>query len=292
MKKTFLILGVTILTLCGACKVDNDAGVDTDGALNGVFSVSDSTKVKFSRGNLQYQPSGTLWRFAEAQYDIIGNDNENIDNSYTGWIDLFGWGTSGWNSGAEAYMPYDTAAKYDKYIPGGDTSANLSGTYVNADWGQYNAIENGGNTPGQWRTLTKDEWKYLLNKRKGAGDKFGLAKVNNVDGLVILPDNWTLPDDVDFTAGLEKGYKTNRYSAVKWSKMQTAGAVFLPAAGYREGVSVFTKFTNYTECGFYWSSTHLSNINCNILFFGKETVNPTNFAKRHFGLSVRLVKDI
>ena len=292
MKKTFLTITVGLLTMCVACKVDNEAGLDTDGSINGVFSVSDTTQVKFSRGNLQYQPSGAVWRFAESQYDLIGNDNENISSTYTGWIDLFAWGTSGWNSGAESYMPYDTSASYANYCPGGDTSANLAGSYVNADWGRYNAIENGGNTPGQWRTLTKDEWKYLLNKRKGAADKFGLAKVNNVEGLVILPDNWTLPNGLDFTAGHENGFKTNRYSVGKWSKMQSAGAVFLPAAGYREGVSVFTKFTNYTECGFYWSSSHLSIINSNILFFGKETVNPTNFAKRHFGLSVRLVKDI
>jgi len=292
MKKTLLTIAVIILTVCSACKVDNEAGLDNDGSVNGVFSVSDSTHVKFSRGNLQYQPSGSIWRFADAQYDIIGNDNENISATYTGWIDLFGWGTSGWNSGAAAYMPYSDSTNYSSYCPGGDTAANLFGTYTNADWGRYNAIENGGGTPGQWRTMTKDEWKYLLNNRKGASEKFGLAKVNNVDGLIILPDNWNLPNGMDFTAGCENGFKTNRYTSSKWSKMQTAGAVFLPAAGYREGTSVFTKFTNYTECGFYWSSTHLSSINCNILFFGKEAVNPTNFAKRHFGLSVRLVKDL
>ncbi len=292
MKNTLFTISIALLTICCSCKGDNEAGVDTDGTMNGVFSVSDSTQVKFSRGNLQYQPSSSTWRFAETQYDVIGSDNENISATYTGWIDLFGWGTSGWNSGAVSYMAYDTSAAYANYCPGGDTSANLTGNFANADWGMYNAIENGGKTPGQWRTLTKSEWKYLLTNRKGAGDKFGLAKVNNVDGLVILPDSWTQPDGVDFTAGHDNGFKTNRYSAAKWSKMQAAGAVFLPAAGYRERVSVFTKFTNYTECGFYWSSTHISNINCNILFFGKETVNPTNFAKRHFGLAVRLVKDI
>ena len=293
MKKTlFLIITAATLSLFCACKEDPDAGLNDDGSLCGVFAVSDSTQVAFSRGNLQYQPSSASWRFAESQKEILGRDNENISASYTGWIDLFAWGTSGWNSGAEAYMPYDTSTVYANYLPGGDTAANLTGIYSNADWGQYNAIANGGNTPARWRTLTKDEWNYLLNLRQSASQKYGLAKIDNTEGLVLLPDTWTLPDGSEFTPGIENGYKTNRYTGAKWSKMQSAGAVFLPAAGYRECVSVFTKFQGDNGCGFYWSSTHLSNINSNILFFGKEAVNPTNFSKRHFGLAVRLLKEM
>ena len=41
----------------------------------GVFSVSDSTKVTFSFGNLQYTQSTNTWSFAENQYDYIGFDN-------------------------------------------------------------------------------------------------------------------------------------------------------------------------------------------------------------------------
>ena len=279
-----------LLMMVCACTGDESAGLNDDGSLCGMFSVSDSTKVVFSRGNLQYQPSSATWRFAESQRETLGRDNESISESYTGWIDLFAWGTSGWNSGADAYMPYSIATKDSMYWPGGDSSANMSGVYTNADWGQFNAIENGGNAPGQWRTLTKDEWAYLIDLRQGAAEKMGLGKVDNVEGLILLPDAWTLPDGVEFTSGLEKGYKTNRYTAAKWSRMQSAGAVFLPAAGYREEYSVFTKFKDENGCGFYWSSTTLSKPNCNILFFGNEAVNPKNFSKRHFGLAVRLVK--
>lgn len=293
MKKLLsLALAASLLLLTTACKEDISAGLNDDGSLCGTFAVSDSTSVAFARGNLQYQPSSATWCFAETQRETLGRDNENISESYTGWIDLFAWGTSGWNSGAQAYMPYSVATRDTLYWPGGDSSANLSGVYALADWGQFNAIENGGNTAGQWRTLTKDEWTYLLDLRQGAAQKFGLAKVDNVEGLILLPESWTLPEGVEFTPGLEKGYKTNRYNASKWSKMQDAGAVFLPAAGYREEYSVFTKFRDELGCGFYWSSTALSKPNCNILFFGDEAVNPKNFSKRHFGLAVRLVKDI
>lgn len=61
-----------------------------DGAIRAEFSVSDSTKVYFSQGNLQYQASTNTWRFAEHQWDYVGNDNENISEKYAGWIDLFG----------------------------------------------------------------------------------------------------------------------------------------------------------------------------------------------------------
>lgn len=50
-----------------------------------------------SPGNLQYQASTGIWRFAEHQYDYIGSGNENISTSYSGWIDLFGWGTGRYN---------------------------------------------------------------------------------------------------------------------------------------------------------------------------------------------------
>ena len=138
-------------------------GFDANGASIAVFSVADGRTVRFSRGNLQYQASTDTWRFAERQYDYIGNGNSNISSSYNGWIDLFGWGTSGWkNSGATAYVPWSTSTEYGDYFPGGDNVANLTDAYANADWGVYNAISNGGNQAGMWRTLTKAEWEYLL----------------------------------------------------------------------------------------------------------------------------------
>ena len=82
-----------------------------DGATCSRFSVSPTQQVRFSRGNLQYNAAlnshatadgNTLqgtWRFAEHQYDIIGTANVNSSSNYNGWIDLFGWGTSGWNNG-------------------------------------------------------------------------------------------------------------------------------------------------------------------------------------------------
>ncbi|MBP5723460.1 MAG: hypothetical protein J6X18_07820, partial [Bacteroidales bacterium] len=208
------------------------------GAIQGEFSVSATKKVYFSQGNLQYQASTSIWRFAENQYDMIGSDNNsNISSSYSGWIDLFGWGTSGWNSGANAYQPYSTSIYIDDYYPGGSYSNSLTGSYANADWGVYNKISNGGNQAGLWRTLTKDEWQYLISDRAQASRLMGQGRVNNVNGLILLPDGWETPSSVKFTYD-PGNYSTNVYSLDEWAVMQSYGAVFLPAAGYRGGTDV------------------------------------------------------
>ena len=46
----------------------------------------------------------------------------------------------------------------------GDGSGDIAGT--NYDWGVNNAISNGGNEAGLWRTLTIEEWKYLMESRR------------------------------------------------------------------------------------------------------------------------------
>ena len=76
-----------------------------EGIINGKFSVSAGQKVYFSKGNLQYQASTSKWRFAEHQFDCIGDDNSNIEQYNSGWIDLFGWGTSDFAHGAGRCVP-------------------------------------------------------------------------------------------------------------------------------------------------------------------------------------------
>ena len=161
---------------------------DANGATKALFSVSATKRVCFSRGNLQYQASTGTWRFAERQCDALGADNANISESNIGWIDLFGWGTSGWESGANEYQPWASSFEDTDYWPGGAATNSLVGACANADWGVYNAIANGGNRVGLWRTLTNVEWRYLLAVRTGCAEKWGKATVDDVRGLVFLPD--------------------------------------------------------------------------------------------------------
>ena len=242
----------------------------TGAIIGAVFSVGYNKKVLFSQGNLQYQASTSTWRFAGHQYDIIGSDNSNISSSYSGWIDLFGWGTSGYNG----KNPYMTSTDYSDY---GDGNNDIAGT--NYDWGVYNAISNGGNQAGQWRTLTKDEWEFLINTRTDASSKKGFATVNDVTGLILLPNNWTLPNGLTFISG-DGNFAQNTYSTADWAKMEAHGAVFLPAAGHREGTDV----VSVGSYGLYWSSTA-----CSYLTF-KSKVGTSSY-NRYMGRSVRLVKN-
>jgi len=251
------------------------------GSINGVFSVSPSKKVYFSQGNLQYRASDGRWQFAEHQYDCIGGNNLNISSSYNNFIDLFGWGTSGWDSGARCYQPWSTSTTDSDYC-----GSDLTGIYAEADWGVYNAIDNGGNTVGQWRTLTKDEWKYLFQDRSDASLKYGHGKVNGKCGIILLPDIWVLPLGLGFTAGNSSW--GNNYTVEQWTKMEANGAVFLPAAGGRGG----TQWSGVVgKIGEYWSSIYdRSNTGYSYYVnFGGGYVTPQESSHRYYGKSVRLV---
>ncbi|MBR3981426.1 MAG: hypothetical protein IKJ98_09725 [Bacteroidales bacterium] len=263
-----------------------------DGAIRAEFSVSDSTKVYFSQGNLQYQASTNTWRFAEHQWDFVGDsvkgnvyekgiksNNAKISSTYDGWIDLFGWGTSSYNG----KNPYMTSTGYSDY---GDGTNDIAGT--NYDWGVYNKIYNGGNQAGMWRTLTSSEWNHLISGRAQANRLMGQGKVNNVNGLILLPDSWATetPSSVRFTYD-PGNYSTNVYSLDEWAVMQSYGAVFLPAAGYR-----YRTYVNDVDSYSYlWSSSTLGNDYNQILTFNSYHVG-MYFCQSHLGLSVRLVQDV
>ena len=266
----------------------------SDGVLPGAFSVGTTRQVHFSQGNMQYQASTNTWRFAEHQYDYVGSANSNISSTYSGWIDLFGWGTSGWNSGAICYQPWSTSTSYDDYHPGGDYHNNLTGSYVEADWAWHNSISNGGNAVHLWRTLSLSEWQYLFNTRPNASAKWGIGNINGVAGLIILPDSWTLPSGCLFISGIPSnhntGWQQNNYTLAQWVQMESAGAVFLPASGRRSG-------TNFESSeGNYWTASTISN---NIARKQGVNVSSSNLglgdgAHRYMcfeGLSVRPVQD-
>ena len=235
-----------------------------EGALAGLFSVSATQLVRFSQGNLQYQASTDTWRFAEHQYDYVGNDNENIGPMYNGWIDLFGWGTGN--------NPTNTSTYYPDYS-----------TFV--DWG-INAISNGGGEPNTWRTLNRAEWLYLLNSRDNASAKKAVGRVEGIPGLILLPDTWTAPEGVSFIAG-RNGLINNSYSLSEWAAMESAGAVFLPEAGRRWTTSV----AYVGEIGYYWTSTPYDAINsCGIYIEGEIPIGYSALSLYN-GRSVRLILD-
>lgn len=266
MKKNFSLVICTMTLLFSSC--ENNAPGMKNGI--GVFSVSESKQVTFSPGNLQYHPANNKWRFAESQLDYIGDANENISDTYDGWLDLFGWSTSATNFGVSISRDED-----DYY-----------GEFV--DWG-INRI--GGFAPTTWRTLTEDEWDYLLYERNYASALKGVAQVNGVNGLILLPDDWTYPSDLSFKSGFHRdmtlsGYGQHQtFTIDQWSKFEREGAVFLPAAGRRTDSSVY----DMQDMGYYWASTAGNWGDC--IFIQSNDAYVTSNA-RFRAQSVRLVKDL
>lgn len=258
------------------------------GAIKAAFSVGEGKQVYFSQGNLQYQASTGIWRFATNQWEAIGEGNMNIAEDYDGWIDLFGWGTSGWNSGANEYVPYATSSNILDYC-----SKSLTDSYSNADWGVYNKIVNGGNQTGLWRVLTKNEWDYLCKNRPDAANRCGIANVNGVNGMVILPDNWILPDGLSFTGGvastdaIENFQTINNYNLFQWTQMEKNGAVFLPSTGYRHGLEI----RNVEAVGYYYSSSWSFEGYVYSMHFASDKIIINDY-RCDYGRSVRLVQDV
>lgn len=273
--------------------------ISPEGTINGLFTINEAgDQVYFAKGNLQYKPYTNTWRFAENQYEYIGGDNANGNHgaNHRGWFDLFGWSSNGRPHGSVCYQPWSdkaedwqggtTTSQYSAY---GIDTCDLCDHDGQADWG-YNAISNGGNEENLWRTLTIDEWLYLLDKRTTAsGIRFVKANVEGVNGLLLLPDDW---DDNVFQLNDvnndDVNYLSNIIPQPFWKeKVEAYGAVFLPAAGIRDAgvVGLIGKY------GFYWSSTHHDPVwakgiyFCNS-FFDHEAVIPKSMAR-----SVRLVRD-
>ncbi len=264
-----------------------------------MFSIAEGQQVLFSPGNLQYSTAGNhataegtangTFRFAEHQYDYLGQANALVSDTNSGWIDLLTWGSSGWHVSpcSEKDGDYDIES--------------LCGSEAYADWGVYNAI--GDDAPGTWRTLTCNEWDYLVNRRAAStidgtdSARYAEATVCGVKGLILFPDRFERPESLDSIVGINRNsfaihFADNTYSAEQWALMEKAGAVFLPAAGFRGG----TWLSTIGEGGSYWSSTCNANRQAYALLFIDGVVNAsaecTYDKDRGYGRSVRLVKDV
>ncbi len=264
------------------------------GALKGKFTVnSNGDQVRFSQGNLQYIGSASTpyWKFADKQWETLGNNgqgstNQNVDR------DLFGWGTSGYDHGAVCYQPWSTSQTNSDYLVYNNRYYNLYNSTGKADWG-YNAIRNGGNQENSgWRTLTNDEWTYIIDGRNTpSGIRFAMGSVNGVDGLILLPDNWDASTyTLNYTNddyGNFSGFYANTISATDWTTILEAnGAVFLPKTVGRNGTSI----TN--NCN-YWSSTHSDINQAYCVYFGNNYVGFSNSTNnRSTGNPVRLVNPV
>ena len=244
---------------------------------SGTFSINaDGGTCVFSMGNLQYQASENTWRFARNQYDLISlEENLNISATYDGWIDLFGWGT-----GKNPTQASTTASYYSTFNDWGNN------VILDADGTSYSS--------GTWRTLTKDEWTYVIKSRYNASKDMLLSRNNvrivvndNGDyylGRLLFPDKWTWPTGTHFNYG-------ENISIAKWKALEAAGCIFLPY-NKNSNTDIYCPRKGTTGSGdpnsaIYWTSTTYNSQKS----YGTSFADTDCFAKdKYLGEHVRLVK--
>ena len=239
--------------------------------ITGAFTVNSSgKKVYFAPGNLQYQASTGLWRFAHNQWDAqgeLGNLTRPTGMTDNGpratqpeWIDLFPWGHTGWTKSDKTFYPYNACPQYNTYLP---LETNIVDT--DGDWGHYCDIINGDKVDpkGTWRLPTLDEFNFIISSRtdKNAGIKTVRYQGNEWNysdalllfmkcgiktgvigsdgkeiiryGVMLFPDGFTWPTDFPIPG---EGYKNNFVSnanvtnEMAWTYSLTEFSVF-EAAG-------------------------------------------------------------
>ena len=180
----------------------------------------------------------------------------------------FGWGTGD--------HPGDTSTDYHNYV-------------AFDDWGNH--IEGG------WRTLTRDEWHYVVYEREAARERVAAGCIicakDTMDGLILLPDSWTLPDGCEFWPGMY-GYERNQYSQNQWQQMERTGAVFLRTGGYRWGSEIYNIDHWGLTHGNYWLSTQYDEDDAYYIYFiaNPDNLLPIPITNLAAGMQVRLVRDI
>ncbi len=234
-----------------------NAIVAPNNCLPGAFTVDASnTQVYFSKGNLQYNVTKNEWSFADPQHGYVGSANANFAGPL---IDLFGWGT---------------------WLEGRTPTATNNCTWSD---GAESAIG------PDWFTLTQSQWTHLLVSRTTtSGVRYARACVEGVNGLIIVPDDWSKSSyELQLTNMKKSAYTSNTIDATTWKNtFESAGAVFLPAAGRRDNSTI----SNGGLVGIYWSSSVYNAENAHDVFFDETTFGLAYYGNNDLGYSVRLVR--
>ena len=264
MKKVILFAMVASLLVFAGCEKEKDdpvVPIDPDvtdtidnPGVSDTIDIPDIPDTPPSGDGLFSVSAGHQVRFAPG--NLVYNGGYSFAAHQYDYGGYFGWGTGS--------NPTLTSTDYADY-PSFD------------DWGSH--------IDGGWRTLTWDEWHYVIWFRAGAAAKCGAATVCGVHGMVLLPDNFS---GGTFQSGFN-GWGRNVYGASSWSEMEAAGAVFLPAAGRCFG----TEMNLVGASGNYWSSTPYNEFYAYVVTLnGYDVGDCIDNYYRSYGYSVRLVQDI
>lgn len=227
--------------------------------LGGEFSVASGKKVRFTRGNLYYEGSSKV---EQHQYDF-----NSASYSSTVHVSHFMWCNNIKDAMRQLYSTaMDGQSPFFTEVDGFTVS---------------------GFSENQCRTLTTEEWQYLFsygiydNDVRRGKYKLEVTVCGKDNCIVLLPDDWS---------GDANDLESN-YDYVGWKHMEEAGAVCLPAAGYRTGNVGETVIHNVGSNGYYWSSTPYDSLIAYDLYFNSGNVNPAYDYVRSRACAVRLVTE-
>lgn len=279
----FVLFAALIMT---GCEPNNPKTPEIKGV--GAFSISFDNQVTFAPSNLVYNRVDNKWHLADNPWDILGakilaspsydyqNPSESIYNymyisdvnMFAREIDVFGWGTG--NNPTlvgEDYTDFPVFAEWGKNIIGNDHTK-------------------------QWRTLTKDEWEYILFKRYDADKLLAYIIVDGyIGGLLLFPDNWVHPDGIKLTTGFNPDFFTgyNYLDSEEVLQIQEKGAIFLPSTAKRFP-GEYRLEGSYMN-GYYWTSSLEDEQHSYAIKFTNKTIKLVQ-QDPATGIAVRLAKDL
>ena len=234
--------------------------------LNGIFSVSSSKKVMFSRGNL-------LW---------TGGYKTNLDDVRNSayWV----FNTNQWDMGEFVAFSSTSTQTNSNYFSFNTVTSNTTllvennGHYQGnfEDWGSYMNTNN----DAHWMTLSAAEWTYLISGRTlspNTNPGYGFCRVqlpgseNYMNGMILFPDKFTAPSGITIPTTSARGTYTSTtatytYTIQQWSELENAGCVFLPAGGKIEHSGSHSNPSPNSE-GTYWTTTRSNGNKANYFMF-------------------------
>ena len=259
--------------------------------LPGVFTVGDK-KVRFSKGNLQAVLNNgviTKWQFAEHQWETA-NSIDDIENE-TGILDKFALSTTAPLNRWGTHEPF-----WKHMLNNGEADPQfINDHYVGSiipQWTNPDFVAEYGNG---WTVL--DEEGYLSNEfldllmtfdwredlpRGAYINHYNLncapTLLEGVFGLAVFPDGYIQPDGIPFEplgtlsySSSVGGYyiytnNANVYSASQWTRMEQAGAVFLPTGSYNTNRTTPIQPTDYAGT---------MGQGLNVLYYQENALNPS-----------------
>lgn len=221
--------------------------------------------------------------------------------------------------GTEQYGSISTYGHYFAWGTGDDPGYTSYKIFF-VDWGDYLVDGDGNLIDLQLRTLSADEWQYLLSGRENAEYLCGLAQITNkagnggYQGLMLFPDDayavsvgysLEFSDDLEFVPyknTKQFGFNYNQYTYEQWKQLEALGAVFLQATTiFVNNEPISGTLPDEMKDVIYWTSTSASNSGSSVPLAKALYINEVSYKKidkvlvdtpRNFQLVVRLVHDV